>query len=525
MNTYHSIFNDVLGPIMNGPSSSHSAGCSRIGKTAALLFGRDVTRADVVFEEKGSYPSTYIGQGSDFGFTGGLMGMDSDDPNLKNSVETAKLTGRKICFKKDDLGFSHPNMARIDIFNENEEVELSIMTYSVGGGMFLIDNMDGFKVNINGCEDQMFILCGEEMAERETEEFLKSRRKEFSMEKIGCKTLYTLKDSHVLPNEELLFVRAVKGIEYVRLAKAIMPVKIKAGQSTVFYNADEAMRYHLKTGKELWEMAIDYECGFGSVSAGKVVSLAEKTLAAMRNSAKPPDYDNMRNYGFLPFSYGRMNSNIRKNIIADTGLLQSAMFAAIATMENSCSHNIVAAAPTAGSSGVLPAAVVCLGEQMGITDEAILKGLLAAGAVGVFIANQATFGGEVGACQAENGSASAMAAAGIVQMLGGTVEQAFNAASIALQNMLGLICDPIGGLTEIPCVSRNVMAVGNAVLSANMAVLGFDPIVPLDEVIISMFEVGKLLPSQLRCTCEGGLCATPTGRKIEKELAKKRKSL
>lgn len=107
--------------------------------------------------------------------------------------------------------------------------------------------------------------------------------------------------------------------------------------------------------------------------------------------------------------------------------------------------------------------------------------------------------------------ASAMAAAAVVEMLGGTVEQGFRAASLALQNMLGLICDPVGGLTEIPCISRNVAAVSNAITSANMVLLGFDPMIPLDETIQSMYEVGQMLPEELRCTCNGGLCTTPTG--------------
>ena len=159
------------------------------------------------------------------------------------------------------------------------------------------------------------------------------------------------------------------------------------------------------------------------------------------------------------------------------------------------------------------------------TSEEIQKALLAAGLVGAFIANQATFGGEVGACQAENGSASAMAAAGLVQLMGGSVRQAFAAASLAMQNMLGLVCDPVGGRTEIPCIGRNVNAVFNAALSANMVLCGFDPVIPLDETILAMGEVGKQLPEALRCTCRGGLCTTATGRRLSEELNKKYKPL
>lgn len=118
----------------------------------------------------------------------------------------------------------------------------------------------------------------------------------------------------------------------------------------------------------------------------------------------------------------------------------------------------------------------------------------------------------------ENAPASAMAAAGVVQLLGGNVKQGFMAASLALQNMLGLVCDPVGGLTEIPCISRNINAMSNAVHSANMVMMGFDPVIPLDETILSMYEVGQMLPSELRCTCKGGLCNTKTAKCIVKNL-------
>ena len=150
---------------------------------------------------------------------------------------------------------------------------------------------------------------------------------------------------------------------------------------------------------------------------------------------------------------------------------------------------------------------------------------MAAGLVGAFIANQATFGGEVGACQAENGSASAMAAAGVVQLLNGTVEQSFQAASLAMQNMLGLICDPVAGLTEIPCIGRNVSSATNAIMSAYMVLCGFNPVIPLDETIITMGRVGEQLPEELRCTCRGGLCVSPTGCKITQEVEATRPKL
>lgn len=235
----------------------------------------------------------------------------------------------------------------------------------------------------------------------------------------------------------------------------------------------------------------------------------------MKHAAdNPPNPETTERFGFLPYKAQEMYSNYKKisGNLATVGCLDKAMLYAISVMENSCAHNTVVAAPTAGSSGVIPATIFAIGESAELTKEEQIKGLLASGLTGAFIANQATFGAEVAGCQAENGAASAMAASGVVAMLGGTAEQGFKAASMALQNMLGLICDPVGGLTEIPCISRNVAAISNAIMAANMVMLGFDPMIPLDETIRSMYEVGQMLPEELRCTCGGGLCTTPTGR-------------
>lgn len=493
----HSIFNDVLGPIMAGPSSSHSAGCARIGRMTRLLWGREIKKAVVVYDSQGSYPSTCVGQGSNFGFTGGLLGFPNDEPRMKDSISIAKEMGVDISFAEERLSARHPNEARIDIYGDSGEVEMSVLTLSVGGGMFQIVEMDGYPVFMDGSREQIFVRCEGDVCT-------------------------------------------------VRKAEVVLPIPMKADNQAVFATATEALEYagggkslgtetdelvNAETcgkSKSMWQLAIDYECSIGEVTPEDVWKQAEHTLHVMRNAANPPDPEKTEMFGFLPYQCANMMGRAQGGAdgsvtsgrqmaapkLVNTGYLHKAMFYALAVMENSCAHNIVTASPTAGSSGVVPAAVVAVGEEMGCTDEEIVKGLLAAGLAGAFIANQASFGAEVAGCQAENGAASAMAAAGVVELLGGTPKQGFAAASMALQNMLGLICDPVGGLTEIPCISRNVAAMSNAVMSANMVMLGFDSVIPYDETILAMYKVGKQLPSALRCTCEGGLCTTKTGRAI-----------
>lgn len=533
----HSVFNDVLGPIMAGPSSSHSAGCARIGRMTRLLWGKEIKKAVVVYDSKGSYPSTCIGQGSNFGFTGGLLGLKNDDPRMKDSQKLAKEWGVDISFEEEVLSQRHPNEARIDIYDEDGDVGLSVLTFSTGGGMFEIVEMDGFPVFMDGSKEQIYVCCYPWAARKFYDKLEKIAKKITVPAPKGtvlsfCNTMICAEDFAISTEEIDELVKELeteKGLAYIRKGEVVLPVPMKPENKPVFSTAKEAFLYlqeeSVKAGrkKEMWELAIDYECSLGYVNREEVWKQAEHTLDIMKAATTPPDPEATEMFGFLPYQSVAMREKLKAVRTVNTGYLDKAMMYALAVMENSCAHNIVVASPTAGSSGVIPAAILAVGEEMGCVKEEMIKGLLASGLVGAFIANQASFGAEVAACQAENGSASAMAAAGVVQLLGGNVEQGFKAASLSLQNMLGLVCDPVGGLTEIPCISRNISAMANAVQSANMVMLGFDPIIPLDETILSMYEVGQMLPSELRCTCKGGLCNTKTAKCIVARLDEIRK--
>ena len=180
---------------------------------------------------------------------------------------------------------------------------------------------------------------------------------------------------------------------------------------------------------------------------------------------------------------------------------------------NACMGRIVAA-PTAGASGVMPAVLLPLQEQEHLSDELMVECLYVAAGFGQVIASRASISGAEGGCQAEVGSASGMAAAALVHARGGSPEQMAAACAMALQNVLGLVCDPVAGLVEVPCVKRNVMGAVNAMACADMALAGISGAIPCDEVIDAMGAVGHCLPASLRETGEGGLAATPTGRNI-----------
>ncbi|MGB4338112.1 MAG: L-serine ammonia-lyase, iron-sulfur-dependent, subunit alpha [Bacillota bacterium] len=194
--------------------------------------------------------------------------------------------------------------------------------------------------------------------------------------------------------------------------------------------------------------------------------------------------------------------------------LTTAISYALAVSEVNASMGRIVAAPTGGSCGILPGVLLSVGERVGATDESLIDALFTAGAAGSVIARRATVSGAAGGCQAECGSAAAMAAAAAVQLGGGTPQQCVQAVALSLKGLMGLVCDPVAGLVEVPCIKRNATSAGVALAAATMALAGVRSVVPPDEVVDAMGAVGRELPASLKETAVGGLAATPTGKRI-----------
>ncbi|WP_226645735.1 L-serine ammonia-lyase, iron-sulfur-dependent, subunit alpha [Mesobacillus subterraneus] len=199
-------------------------------------------------------------------------------------------------------------------------------------------------------------------------------------------------------------------------------------------------------------------------------------------------------------------------------LLLDAVSKAVATNEVNAAMGIICATPTAGSAGVVPGTLFAVKEKLNPTRMEMIEYLFTTAAFGFVVANNASISGAAGGCQAEVGSAASMAAAAIVEMAGGTPQQSSEAFAITMKNMLGLVCDPVAGLVEVPCVKRNAMGASNAITAADMALAGITSRIPCDEVIGAMYAIGQTMPSALRETAEGGLAATPTGKRLEEEI-------
>ncbi|MBC2456721.1 L-serine ammonia-lyase, iron-sulfur-dependent, subunit alpha [Clostridium beijerinckii] len=214
----------------------------------------------------------------------------------------------------------------------------------------------------------------------------------------------------------------------------------------------------------------------------------------------------------------KLNKYLKEGKTLTGDFMVTAMARALSSSEVNASMGNIVAAPTAGSCGIIPAVIISAGEKLSLTEDEMVKALFTATGIGIIIAKNATLSGAEGGCQAECGSAAAMASAAAVEMMRGTPEQALNAAAIVFKNILGLVCDPIAGLVEVPCAKRNVAGAISALTTADMVMAGVISKIPFDDTVEAMYKIGKKMPSEFRETALGGLAITETGLKLKKQV-------
>lgn len=266
------------------------------------------------------------------------------------------------------------------------------------------------------------------------------------------------------------------------------------------------------------ELMIATEIELTGRNREEIVTLMTRNLDAMLTSVKEGLSSSLSRSGLTGGDAAKLDRYIKSGKGLSDFTVLSAAKNAIAVNEHNAKMGLVCATPTAGSAGCIPAVISSASQKLNLNRQQQLDFLFTAGAFGLVIANNASISGAEGGCQAEVGSASAMAAAALVMSAGGTAFQASQAICFVIKNMLGLICDPVAGLVEVPCVKRNAMGASFAFIAADMALAGIESKIPVDEVINVMYQVGASLPTAFRETAEGGLATTPTGRRLAKEI-------
>jgi len=287
----------------------------------------------------------------------------------------------------------------------------------------------------------------------------------------------------------------------------------------MFNKGNELLQLCNEKNKKISEIVIKKEMEDNEISYEQLMENMKLVLDTMLSSAKTALDQEIISVSKLTGGDAKKvedYKNSGKSICGE--LINSAMARALSTSEVNASMGRIVAAPTAGASGILPSAIISVAEKYNLSEKDMIHGLFTAGGVGEIIAKNATISGAEGGCQAECGSAAAMASAAIVEMLGGSPETSLHAASFALLNIMGLVCDPMAGLVEFPCALRNASGVINAMVSADLALAGVKSMVPFDEVVGAMYKVGKAMPESLKETALGGVAATPTGEEIKRRV-------
>ena len=511
-----SIFNDVIGPVMRGPSSSHCAASLRIGRLCRDLIVGQIDNILVEFDPNGSLATTHKGQGSDMGLFGGFLGWEADDERLPESERYIANAGIRVAFDIVDIGATHPNTYQITLSNASETRRLTAI--STGGGMIEVIEIDGAAVSMAGDYSETLVYTSRPEAVRER---VADRvpHEHVTIHSAGETQFLEIK-SRTFPSADILDeLIARPDVLFVRKLRPVLPVLSRTEVFVPFETCEEMLAYNDGKNLTLWELAAEYESARGEISEAEVFekmrSIVRIMDSAIQTGLKGTEYSD-RILGSQSLQLRQQLDS--RNLIGGDANNMIIMYVS-ATMEVKSSMGVIVAAPTAGSCGALPGAVFGVARSLNLSEDEIVKAMLAAGIIGVFIAARATFAAEVGGCMAETGSAGGMAAAAIVMMAGGSLAQSIGASSLALQNSLGLICDPIGNRVEAPCLGRNVMAATGAVACANMALSNYEHLIPLDEVIDTMKEVGDRIHNTLRCTNLGGLSITEAARKIGQTLS------
>lgn len=516
-----SIFNDIVGPVMTGPSSSHTCGPSRIGYLSRQLLPGELKKATIAFARDGAYTLMYKGQRSDMGYINGLLGRRPEDPATLTAFADAKAAGVDIEFVIEDFPPIVPNISHLTLENTEGRVVV-VHSDSTGGGTVKLLEVDGYPIEIVGdCyEVLLFTECNKEEAEvlmKELSALLLPDEGSTVSEKNG-KCLINLKQRQPVSEELLKQFKTNPRVKEVRYVTPVLAVSSNRHCDLPFVSAEEMLNVAKKTKKELWKLAIDYEMARSGWTYDEVWKFMEYVVDTMEHSSKAALKGDIDMAGIIGPTAGKVEEYVKKNPKAlDMGVLNTAVPWAMATMEYSSAMGVVLCAPTGGSAGVFPGAVLGTATHLGFDMEEKVKAMFVTSIIGIVMSKDCNYSAELYGCQVEPGAASGMAAGGLVYLMGGTPEQSCMAASCAVQNILGTICDPVAGLVQIPCINRNAMSAANAVVCANMVMGGFAPLIPLDQTAETLFRVGKQLPSELRCTCKGGLCITPCGRQLAKE--------
>lgn len=509
-----SILNDVLGPVMRGPSSSHTAASYNIGRLAVALLGAIPVKATVAFDPSGSYGRVYHEQGVDLAFSMGIMSLPLTDPVFFRALEEAVSRNIDLAFEVHRLDNSqHPNDADIDLKSADGR-ELRLRARSTGGGAVEISSVDGWPLQITGHTHDALIQISQDNAPKALAMVAADAHALFDPERIaraGCVLIHARRSRPL--GDELR--TALLDLEAGVIVRETPPIAyIKQGRP-LFQSCAEMLACAETRRASLGEAALAHESSLLGLTEKEVFDEMSRRVDLMRRTVDAGLGGRDLKMQLLTPTAGAIFRADAEGRLAIGGMHTRAAARALAAMHVNSGMGIVCAAPTGGSAGVLPGVLTTLIEERGLSHDRATLAAMAAGAIGVIVAARATFAAEIAGCQVEIGAAAAMAAAAVVDAAGGSPRQAGDAAAISFQNTMGSVCDLVQGVVEIPCHTRNAVAASGAFVCADLAMGGYVNPIPLDETVDAVLAVGKMLPPELRVTSRGGLAITPSALRMQ----------
>jgi len=442
---------------------------------------------------------------------------------MKVADSFAREKGITIEYQISSFPTNHANTVRLTLTGISQK-KVQIIAVSLGGGSFEIRSVEGFPVQLCGDLYGMMIFA---INKPDISEELKSvipSEIEFFLEQKGDVIKYEFKSSHPFSAELITQLQNHPEIDEVALIHPIMPVIAGRETEMPFTTVKSLIEYSEEKKLDLGDLGLIYEKCISGLSEveliakmKEIIQIIHKSIATGLKGTHYADRILQQQSHLIEKAEkeGKIKDSVVNRIIANVSAL----------MESKSAMEVVVAVPTAGSCGTVGGSLLAISEFIGSSEDELIKAYFAAGIVGAYFAQGPGFSAEEHGCQVECGAASGMAAAGIAQLMGGTAEQVLGAASMAIQNMIGLICDPVADRVEVPCLGKNVSAAVNAYASATMSISGYNYVIPLDQVIKTVSRVSETMPSCNKCTGKGGLAITETALNLKKKIICSKKKL
>jgi len=399
MNIPISIFNDVIGPVMRGPSSSHCAAALRIGRIARDLMDSEINHVLVEFDQHGSLATTHESQGSDMGLFGGLMGWDTTDERLVNSAKAILQAGIDVNIKISDFHDPHPNTYRLTLTNSNEKH--SLIAVSTGGGMIEMMKIDGMPVRMAGDFYETLIYVNDD-----GQKVLETLKRTFENAEILVQEdkegqLIQIKSEECIGEDLMARIQSKGEIRFIKHIAPVLPVLSRKDMRVPFSTYNQMLEYDIGRNLPLWELAVNYESERAAIAREDVLAKMIEIVKTLRDSIQQGICGTEYEDRILGYQCGEFNYRMETGSLLDAGLMNRIVLYVSALMEVKSSMGVIVAAPTAGACAALPGACLGASDALGLSDEDTAKAMMAAGLVGIFIAEGSTFAAEEAGCQAE----------------------------------------------------------------------------------------------------------------------------